>query len=795
VTAPLTDQIRDYFADADRRQGAVDVGLIVAGRVVATDVVLEAVVGGEQHRHRTRWVVGVSAAAVVALVAAGLIVRSAGDDDDQAPATDLSSIDSSTALATANNFITLANAGDIESVMALFAPDATFTDIAGSGPGTYRRDDFTMMLEWHAAQATQIIDVACSIAGTSGGAASVSCEAGAQEAITRAAGRDPVPITLQMTIGSDGIREWIRVIGQPDFIMCCQDFIGWVNANHPEDRATIDFGNWTSVAEARASGQLIARLAEEWAVTLEPADDPPTSDDTQDAPDAPPTTPPITAVNLDPSAADPSGFVLERAAQAITPSAVGDLRWTVVSGPGDALGGIVKAPSGYAAIDDQGRFLVSDDAVEWLALPAPFPGRLLSLSQDSNGAYVMMVVEELGPRRLLQEWQSADLVAWELVDDEAVLSKWVDRSDDVIADIGDRTVMPDGSTLAQATWVLDFERIARQIGGDELQRHLDTGLTIRFPTWLPSNSDPRSGTVSVALYDDDQRIEEPRDPGVEFRLTISGSPDDWVVVIEDPNTREQLGSISGSVGAGDLADTLVALVGANVPPLSRFLVLADGNVELVADPPWFDPTGATGPIGDATIDGALLTWVRSDEDQRPAPTHVWRTTDGRSWESLGETAGWPDAPSGSVQPGPGGGLVATFWHEQGQLTVLTSDNGLDWRPASEPPTVRSLAEDPGSWPTPSSWVHATGSGLLLAVVTDPGPPFPSTFELWASADGDVWKPVDVGDLVSAHQPVPPEGATGWSGGGGRSTSKNMIEFGYSIDGGTGTWWLIELSGG
>jgi hypothetical protein len=87
--------------------------------------------------------------------------------------------------------------------------------------------------------------------------------------LTQATDRDPVPITLTFVISAGGIHEWNRVIGHPNFVECCQDFRNWVIRYHPDEYDAIDGG--TSVDEARQSGELRARLADEWVAHTSPS--------------------------------------------------------------------------------------------------------------------------------------------------------------------------------------------------------------------------------------------------------------------------------------------------------------------------------------------------------------------------------------------------------------------------------------------------------------------------------------------------------------------------------------------
>jgi hypothetical protein len=171
-------------------------------------------------------------------------------------------------------------ARDRAGMLALLAADATITDRWSDGGDDYASEVFEMLMEWEIASGDQLVDPVCSDSGQPAPSSTrpaepnvqltVVCRFGQDSVLTQAAGRDPVPITLTLVISNDGIHQWKREIGLPDFVTCCQDFTNWVNAFHREDLAGIEHGVWTSVEEARASGELRARLAEEWAAFTTP---------------------------------------------------------------------------------------------------------------------------------------------------------------------------------------------------------------------------------------------------------------------------------------------------------------------------------------------------------------------------------------------------------------------------------------------------------------------------------------------------------------------------------------------
>ena len=299
--------------------------------------------------------------------------------------------------------------------------------------------------------------------------------------------------------------------------------------------------------------------------------------------------------------------------------------------------------------------MVSTDAVEWSpALPSPFPGRLLSLTQDADRRYIVEMETGLGST---QGWGSVDFVTWELDYDEAALSGWVAGPGLVNTVLWgqpwDRATTPDGATFVKTSFSLDLEQMALRVGAEELQRQLDSGLVLGRSHWLPSASDKRAGIVRTGLFEPGEQgggedswyeIEGRAKSFVEFGLTISGSPDDWDIDIEDTSTGTTIGTVTGSIGENDLSDTLSSLIA--YPGLIRYLVIADGDAELV-DPPWFDPTSHRIAVRSDSRRQTKRCSPTSAEgpDGDPAPTEVWRSVDGRTWQELGTAAAWPDAYS------------------------------------------------------------------------------------------------------------------------------------------------------
>ena len=171
------------------------------------------------------------------------------------------------------------NAGDVEAVLALFEPEALFSNNFFE----WTRADWEQLLVWNAAQGTALSPPDCTVtAEVSGAVVTVSCRHDNLDALVQAVDGPPVPITLSLAVTPDGISAWVRIFGQPfrpDFDTVGIPFDRWMTVNHPEDLEAVGFGNdlrelpsvgklWTTVDEAEENGILTARYAAEWATYL-----------------------------------------------------------------------------------------------------------------------------------------------------------------------------------------------------------------------------------------------------------------------------------------------------------------------------------------------------------------------------------------------------------------------------------------------------------------------------------------------------------------------------------------------
>lgn len=166
------------------------------------------------------------------------------------------------------------NEGDVDAVVALFEPDATFsTDL-----GSFDRAEWEQLLVWNAAQGTFLSPPSCLLAEEIVGVSvRLVCSHDNVEALVQAVDSPAVPIRLTLVITPDGIVDWksqidnLSEVGErgPDFNEAGIPFSEWMMTHHPDIAASVGFGNWASVEEAERNGILTAQYAAEWAAYLD----------------------------------------------------------------------------------------------------------------------------------------------------------------------------------------------------------------------------------------------------------------------------------------------------------------------------------------------------------------------------------------------------------------------------------------------------------------------------------------------------------------------------------------------
>lgn len=230
-------------------------------------------------QRKTRTGLLAAAAAVGAVVIIGTVMFVADGSDSnttasvaptpttlQASAQATTPLDEGDALAMSNAFFVAYNAGDIETLVGLFTPEATYGDNFSADRTSEEQE---MLFAWNAAQGVTLTSQGCDVdADGQGSVVSVVCTGATHDALSQALSAPPVAFTVTLDVAPDGISSLRFVYGQPDFTKTYLPFLEWMRVNNPDDAGKLVFGAWSTVPEAREYGELRAQYATEWASYL-----------------------------------------------------------------------------------------------------------------------------------------------------------------------------------------------------------------------------------------------------------------------------------------------------------------------------------------------------------------------------------------------------------------------------------------------------------------------------------------------------------------------------------------------
>ena len=173
------------------------------------------------------------------------------------------------ALDVSDAYIEASNTGDTDAVLALFTPDVALSEKYTGMSVSFEAIDrgfFEQHLAWSAAQGTTFTSPQCAVTEQGPAAAvTVTCEFGWLYAAERVIDA-PVPTTLTMIVTPQGISQMAfeyPPVFSPD------SFENWLLVNHIGESEGVEYGDWNSVAEAKAGGTLRAQYVDEWAASLE----------------------------------------------------------------------------------------------------------------------------------------------------------------------------------------------------------------------------------------------------------------------------------------------------------------------------------------------------------------------------------------------------------------------------------------------------------------------------------------------------------------------------------------------
>ena len=226
-----------------------------------------------------------------------------------------------------------------------------------------------------------------------------------------------------------------------------------------------------------------------------------------------------------------------------TPSSIGDLSWTIISGdvPSGDEGGILGTPRGFATVTTDGRLLMSDDAIEWRSVASPFPERVERISEH-EGEYYLDTTDNGNQ----VQWVSNDFVTWSAGGAESSsaasldVTEWIEGPEFLMMrphqEYRGSSVTPEGTSLVYDQWNIDWRSLALAAGGADLMDRLDNGEVLGRNSW-----DPATRIVEITIFESvsardgfsrGRSSTGPEATGVQFRLSVSGTIDDWTVQFE-----------------------------------------------------------------------------------------------------------------------------------------------------------------------------------------------------------------------------------------------------------------------
>lgn len=207
--------------------------------------------------------------AVLVVAAAGCTSSTATDDtvaaspSSSAPAR-MVTVEDATEINDA--YFTAYEAGDVTAMIDLLTPDAELVFFGEE----FAVEAHRLLYEWKVAEGTAMLPRDCTASEIDDrDAVSIDCEYAQHEYVSRVVDGPPVPHTMTMVVGPDGIERLESDFGEPSFDVYYEPFFAWMRAHHPEVADSALVGEWQSVEEAREGGALVAQYADEWAAWLE----------------------------------------------------------------------------------------------------------------------------------------------------------------------------------------------------------------------------------------------------------------------------------------------------------------------------------------------------------------------------------------------------------------------------------------------------------------------------------------------------------------------------------------------
>ena len=231
--------------------------------------------------------------------------------------------------------------------------------------------------------------------------------------------------------------------------------------------------------------------------------------------------------------------------------------------------------------------------------------------------------------------------------------------------------------FVEAQWSVDWETITRPLVDDEARQSMSrAGL---YSTW-----DPDTNTVEFAGQVGSSEFET----YALFDLEFTGTSDDWVVSVRHQATGETVGAITGSLPGLD-PEEIMARLGFGFRATRAGWFLEPGDAEsVVLETPWARFHGLSpwsAPVELFVVDDLMLVFavVETGNASTGGTWNIWRSSNGREWEDVGELPFSSDAYVLVDFHPVSVGVAVRLEDSAGESEFFVTSDGAEWEAISE----------------------------------------------------------------------------------------------------------------
>ena len=170
------------------------------------------------------------------------------------------------ALAVSDSYFAAYEAGDVDAMLALFAPDLVLIFPEG---GSSSLEQYEQLFTWKLAEGTVFTPSECDATTVEDAGITVVCEYAHHPYSAIVVGAPATAFTLTMIVTPNGSISWLSDRSHSPAFVTDGPLRSWVEQNYPGDGVKVRCCFWDSVEDARAAGLIRAQYAEEWATYLE----------------------------------------------------------------------------------------------------------------------------------------------------------------------------------------------------------------------------------------------------------------------------------------------------------------------------------------------------------------------------------------------------------------------------------------------------------------------------------------------------------------------------------------------